>query len=139
MREWGDHMIIRAFLRRAALTVPSVGRFYTYAQALRSERDGLASRCAELEEDGRRLTSQRDDLAGELDRAREALSAAVTAREQAESAARTVPDERETLELRLYTLTSDFQRAVSASEKLRARLRDAERKLEALRRETGRT
>ena len=125
-------MTIRDLARQAALTIPHVRRFYASAQGLRSDLDQARARCLELEERVSRLSSERDDLASELERARDELAAAAIAREQAEAAVRVASEKREDVELRLYTLTSDFQRAVAASEAVRARLRGAEQRLQAL-------
>ncbi len=125
-------MALRDLARRALLTIPRVRRFYAYTQELRLERDALAARCAELDGHLRRLRSAQDDL----ERARQELEAAVAARKQAEAAARAASEERESIELRLYALTSDFQRAVNASEIIRAKLAETEQKIEALRRKS---
>jgi len=120
-------MAIGSIVRRVALAIPRVRRFYDYSQTLRSERDELASALANLRRRHDGLSTERDAAVGELDHLKAELIQVGEARDQAETAARLAAADREDLALRLYVLRSDYQRAVSAAEEVRDALWTCER------------
>jgi hypothetical protein len=91
-------MSVRDIARTAALRVPPIRRLHAYAV-------DQTSRAAQAEECAAAASKERDRLLGEL----AALS-----------------EERDTLELQLYVLRSDYQRLVSRSEASTARVAELE-------------
>jgi chromosome segregation ATPase len=99
--------VIAGVLKRTALMLPRVRRLRDEMRQLHDSLDGLRSASAQLQE--------------RLDEATAAAQAAV--------------QQRADLELRVYVLRTDLNRAVIRSEELRGALRHCERSLEELRAE----
>jgi DNA repair exonuclease SbcCD ATPase subunit len=106
-------MNFRATSRRLVLSIPRVRRFYEYAADLRAKVESLeaelAQRNAEIRSLLRRAEFERRSAANES---------------------------REDLELRLYTLQSDYQYVVALLDQNRSALSEARAGLETLRRES---
>ncbi len=105
-----DNMAVRRIVRRAAVAVPPIGRLYHYA--LDSARSANEQR-----EQVERLTGE---LAAQRARAERLLN---------ELAA--LAEERDSLELQLYLLRSDHQRATARNDELSATLHELRARMEA--------
>ena len=119
-------MSFQSLTRTAARSIPRVRRFYEYADKLAKTKEQLSATVG-------RLRSKLSAIEAKLAEAEAERIKLATELAKTNDVAEAADKERESLELQLYILTSDFQRAVSQNEQLNASLQEAERLADELR------